>query len=197
VTGYQIFVAGTSGGKYTQIGATRSNSFVMTKLKKSKVYYVKVRAYRTNGTRIVTGKYSKATKVGKYINVTTADKYAAQVLSLVNQERKKEGLSPLKASSALNVAANIRAKELLSSNSPTRPDGRNGCSVLTDEDIVYETAGENIASGIKTPKEVVKAWMEDAGHKAQILSEDYTQMGLGYYSTTKGEKYYWSQLFIK
>lgn len=197
ITGYQIFVAGAKKGKYKQIGATRNNRFVLTKLKKNKIYYVKVRAYRTRGTRIVTGKYSAVLRIGKFVSTTTAEKYAATVLSLVNQERAKEGLAALKASSTLNTAANIRARELVISNSPTRPDGRNGCSVLTDQGIVYETAGENIASGAKTPKEVVAEWMKEAGHRAQIMSEDYTHMGLGYYATSKGDKYYWSQLFIK
>lgn len=196
VTGYQVFISHTRKGKYQQIGATRSSVFKLSRLGKNKIYYVKVRAYKTSASRIVTGKYSGVTKIGKYVTVTTADKYAAQVLELVNEERAKENLPALKASEALNKAANIRAKELLTENSPNRPDGRNGCSVLTDEEIVYESAGENIASGCKTPKDVVGKWMQDAGHRAQIMSSDYTYMGVGYYETAKGEKYYWSQLFI-
>ena len=100
--------------------------------------------------------------------VTLADKYAAQVLELVNAERAKEDLPALKASDALNKAANIRAKELVTENSPNRPDGRNGCSVLTDEKIVYETAGENIA-GNSSNSGAVKAWMNSSGHKANIF----------------------------
>lgn len=196
VTGYQVFTSSAKKGKYVQIGATRTTSFKLSKLKKNKIYYVKVRAYNTSGSRITTGKYSAAVKIDKYVAVTISDKYAVQVLELVNQERKKEKLPALKASEALNKAANIRAKELVTHNSPNRPDGRNGCSVLTDQKIVYQTAGENIASGCKTPKEVVEKWMADAGHRAQIMSKDYTSMGVGYCSSSKGEKYYWSQLFM-
>lgn len=195
VTGYQVFLANSRKGKYAQIGATRTTLFKLSKLKKNKVYYIKVRAYKTSGSRITTGKYSGVIKLDKYVSVTTADKYAAQVLQLVNEERAKEELPALKTSDALNKAANIRAKELVTENSPNRPDGRNGCSVLTDQKIVYETAGENIASGCKTPKDVVAKWMADAGHRAQIMSADYKYMGLGYYATSKDEKYYWSQLF--
>lgn len=196
VTGYQVFLANSRKGKYTQIGATRTSTFKLSKLKKNKVYYIKVRAYKTSGSRITTGKYSGVVRIDKYASVSAADQYAAQVLQLVNKERDKEGLSPLKASDALNKAANIRAKELVTENSPNRPDGRNGCSVLTDQKIIYESAGENIASGCKTPKDVVTKWMEDAGHRAQIMSPDYTYMGVGYYAATKGDKYYWSQLFM-
>ena len=196
VTGDQVFLSNSRKGRYVQVGATRTASFKLSKLKKNKAYYVKVRAYKTSGSRIVTGKYSGIIKINKYVVVTLADKYAAQVLELVNAERAKEDLPALKASDALNKAANIRAKELVTENSPNRPDGRNGCSVLTDEKIVYETAGENIASGCKTPKDVVEKWLEDAGHRAQIMSSDYTYMGVGYYETTKGDQYYWSQLFM-
>ena len=196
-TGYQIFLATKKKGKYRQIGSTRNTSFIIRKSKKNKIYYVKVRAYQTKGYRIMTGKYSGVLKIGKYVEMTTADKYAVQVLSLVNEERAKEKLPALKGSAALNAAANIRAQELETSDSPTRPDGRNGCSVLTDKGIVYEAAGENIASGVRTPKEVVEKWMQDAGHRAQILSPDYTHMGLGYYVSSKGDKYYWSQIFMK
>ena len=196
VTGYQIFLSKSRKGKYAQVGATRTSSFKLSKLKKNKAYFVKIRAYKTSGSRIVTGKYSGIVKISKYMTVTTADKYAAQVLELVNAEREKENLPALKASEALNKAANIRAKELVTENSPNRPDGRNGCSVLTDQKIVYESAGENIASGCKTPKDVVEKWMGDVGHRAQIMSSDYTYMGVGYYETAKGDKYYWSQLFM-
>lgn len=196
VTGYQVFLSKSRKGKYAQVGATRTSSFKLSKLKKNKAYYVKIRSYKTSGSRIVTGKYSGIIKISRYVSVTTADKYAAQVLELVNEERAKENLPALKASDALNKAANIRAKELVTENSPNRPDGRNGCSVLTDQKIVYETAGENIASGCKTPKDVVEKWMGDAGHRAQIMSSDYTYMGLGYYAAAKGDKYYWSQLFM-
>lgn len=196
-TGYQVFLATGRKGKYRQIGSTRNASFTIRKIKKDKTYYVKVRAYQTRGYRIVTGKYSGVLKIGKYVEMTTAEKYAGQVLTLVNAERAKEKLPALKGSTALNAAANIRAQELETSDSPIRPDGRNGCSVLTDKGIVYETAGENIASGVRTPKEVVEKWMQDAGHRAQILSADYTHMGLGYYASSKGDKYYWSQIFMK
>jgi uncharacterized protein YkwD len=47
-------------------------------------------------------------------------------------------------------------------------------------DITYKTWGENIAAGQATPKEVVDAWMASPGHKANILREEFTHMGVGY-----------------
>lgn len=196
-TGYQIFLAASKKGKYQQIGATRTTNFQVTKLKKNKVYYVKARAYKTIGSRIVTSGYSTVVQIGKYSAETTAEKYAKEILELVNKERSKAGLTELKLSKDLNAAAGIRAKELANEFSHVRPDGRDCFTVLTDAEIMYSSVGENIASGQTSPKSVVASWMDSDGHRANILSPDYTKMGLGYYHVDKGNQYYWAQIFIK
>lgn len=61
--------------------------------------------------------------------------------------------------------------------------------------ITYRTAGENIAAGQRTPKDVVTAWMNSDGHRKNILSSSFTEIGVGY---AKGGAYghYWTQMFI-
>jgi uncharacterized protein YkwD len=56
----------------------------------------------------------------------------------------------------------------------------------------YRTAGENIAMGQSTPQAVVNAWMNSEGHRANILSTSYTQIGVGYVANGN----YWTQWFI-
>ena len=58
--------------------------------------------------------------------------------------------------------------------------------------LSYRTAGENIAYGQATPQAVVTAWMNSSGHRANILSSSYTQIGVGY--AAKGR--YWTQMFL-
>ena len=58
--------------------------------------------------------------------------------------------------------------------------------------IHYKTAGENIARGYKTPKAVVDGWMNSSGHRANILSSSFTQIGVGY----EASGHYWTQMFI-
>jgi uncharacterized protein YkwD len=58
--------------------------------------------------------------------------------------------------------------------------------------ISYRTAGENIAMGQSTPQAVVNAWMNSEGHRANILSTSYTQIGVGYVANGN----YWTQWFI-
>lgn len=196
ITGFLIYFSSSRRGKYRHIGSTLSGEFQLTKLKKNKVYYVKVRTYKTSGNRISKGKFSSVVKVDKYVAESTADRYAREVLELVNKERAKAGLEELKLSSDLNAVALMRAKELTEEFSHTRPNGKDCFTALTEAGIVYSSVGENIAAGQETPKKVVESWMNSEGHRANILSENYTQMGLGYYQSSKGYQYYWAQIFI-
>lgn len=66
VTGYQIAVKTSKKGKYKLVMPTRKSTFVLKKLKANKVYYVKVRAFKTRGYHIKHGKFSKPIKIGKY-----------------------------------------------------------------------------------------------------------------------------------
>ncbi|WMC92692.1 CAP domain-containing protein [Kineothrix sp. MB12-C1] len=119
--------------------------------------------------------------------------YVEQVLDLVNAEREKAGLSALTMKDDLNAAALIRAKETTQSFSHTRPNGTSFATVLKENNISYRTAGENIAWGQSTPEEVVTAWMNSEGHRANILNKSFTSIGVGYYVSNNTP--YWSQLF--
>ena len=122
--------------------------------------------------------------------------FQLEVLQLVNQARADQGLAPLTADPALTAAAQTRAEELTTLYSHTRPDGRSCFTALTEAGVAYWAAGENIAAGYPTPAEVVAGWMASDGHRANILSEDFTQMGLGYAPAEDGYGHYWAQLFV-
>ncbi|MCR5653371.1 MAG: CAP domain-containing protein [Ruminococcus sp.] len=122
------------------------------------------------------------------------DEYEAEVIRLVNAERAKNGLSALsKDSGAVNVAR-VRAKEIATSFSHTRPDGRSCFTAASDLGVAYKTAGENIAYGYATPAQVVNGWMNSEGHSKNILSASYSKIGVGCYSSNG--VLYWSQFFI-
>ena len=59
---------------------------------------------------------------------------------------------------------------------------------------LYRRAGENIAWGQRTPEAVMKAWMNSSGHRANILNEKFTSIGVGCYE--QNGVLYWTQLFI-
>ncbi|MFT4143660.1 MAG: CAP domain-containing protein [Mobilitalea sp.] len=148
----------------------------------------------TNKTTTTTPTPTKApAKTTTTSTNSTTSSYAAQVLKLINAERAKEGLSALTTNTTLTSAANVRAKETKTSFSHTRPDGSSCFTALTQAGVTYKTAGENIAYGQKTPAEVVKAWMESPGHRANIMNANFHKVGIGVYQT--GGVIYWSQLF--
>lgn len=120
--------------------------------------------------------------------------FARQVVDLVNQERAKEGLSPLSIDEKAVSAAQVRAREIETSFSHTRPNGSSFSTALTESGASYRGAGENIAWGQKTPEEVMKGWMNSPGHRANIMNEKFTSIGVGYYQNAKGVNY-WTQLF--
>lgn len=119
--------------------------------------------------------------------------YAAQVVKLVNAERAKAGLAKLKLDSSISAAAQVRAREIVKSFSHTRPNGASFTTALTEQKISYRRAGENIAWGQKTPEQVVNAWMNSEGHRANILNSNFTSIGIGCYESSG--TLYWTQLF--
>lgn len=132
------------------------------------------------------------------INTVTYSEFANRVLELVNIERANAGVAPLVLDEALCNAANMRAIEMDRTGefSHTRPGGRECFTVVDYCNIGYMMCGENIAAGQPTPEEVMNSWLGSAGHKANILSPEYTKMGLGYSTGGGGEyRHYWAQEF--
>ena len=79
--------------------------------------------------------------------------------------------------------------------SHTRPDGSGFSTALTQAGVSYTTSGENIAYGQQTPQAVMEAWMNSAGHRANILNASFRQIGVGHVRSASGVSY-WTQLFI-
>ena len=119
--------------------------------------------------------------------------FAQEVLELVNYERAKEHLKPLKLSSSLNHCAQIRAKEITKKFAHTRPSGYSCFTVIPKP---YRMVGENIAAGQRSAKEVVQAWMDSPSHRENIMNPKFKELGMGYLFIPDSKyKHYWAQLF--
>ena len=135
------------------------------------------------------------------INTVTYSAYANEVLRLVNIERANAGAAPLVLDEALCNAANMRAIEMDCTGvfGHKRPNDHSCFEVYDICNVEWQNAcGENIAAGQATPEDVMKSWLGSAGHKANILSPEYTKMGLGYSNSGCGAgeySYYWAQEF--
>jgi uncharacterized YkwD family protein len=119
--------------------------------------------------------------------------FEEQVVQLVNQERAKAGLRPLTHRADLKNVAHKKAEDMINSNyfSHTSPNYGSPFQMLKTFGISYQSAGENIAKGQKTPQEVMNAWMNSPGHRANILKPEYDSIGVGFYHSA------WVQMFIK
>lgn len=129
----------------------------------------------------------------------TEDQLAAmnEVLDLVNAARTDAGLDALELDPTLCGAAQVRAAECVGSFSHTRPNGTRYNTAITEAGLTATYTGENVATGYTTAKQVVDAWMKSEGHKANILNEHYTTLGVGLEANT-GNRYRgfaWAQLF--
>ena len=124
--------------------------------------------------------------------------FAASVLDLTNIERTRAGLSPLTPSPQLQEAAQSYSQVLASSGCFGHTCGP--LSDLADRDgqagySGWTSLGENIASGYPTPEAVVAGWMASPGHRANILSPAYTELGVGVARGVGQVDVYWTQEF--
>ena len=120
--------------------------------------------------------------------------YEKEVIRLVNEHRRANGLSDLSYDWELSRVARIKSQDMkdkgyFAHNSPTYGSPFN---MMKNFGIKYRSAAENIARGYATPKAVVDGWMNSSGHRANILNSTFTHIGVGYVSDGN----YWTQMFI-
>lgn len=128
--------------------------------------------------------------------------YEREVVYLVNQERAKAGLPPLKRSIELEEASRYHAADLAQDNYFEHDSyDRVGeqlvyvCSTWDRIQKYYPSpSAENIAGGYATPSSVMNGWMTSSGHRNNILGAYSWEIGVGYY---QGGSYgsYWVQDF--
>ena len=139
--------------------------------------------------------------VGQKITIPDTGSLAAyeqQVFELVNKERAVRGLSMLKYNYELARLARIKSQDMIDKKyfAHESPTYGSPFKMMESFGFKFSSAGENIAYGQKTAAEVMNAWMNSAGHKANILSETYTTIGVGVAKTAAGTLY-WTQEFMK
>ena len=122
----------------------------------------------------------------------------ARVLDLTNAERQKAGLPPLALNSQLGNAAHTYSQILAGTGCFEHTCGPVPDFGERDAQAGYtgwSTIGENIAAGYPTPEAVVSGWMASPGHRANILSSNYTEIGIGMVSGAGSFGTYWTQEF--
>jgi uncharacterized protein YkwD len=113
-------------------------------------------------------------------------------------------LGKLNLDEDLCKAAQIRANEIVSNFSHTRPNGTSCFTVLNELSISYSAVGENIAAGNKSGERTFLQWKEDnekysgQGHRRNMLGKNFTRIGIAYaYDANSTYKYYWAMILAK
>jgi uncharacterized YkwD family protein/spore coat assembly protein SafA len=130
-------------------------------------------------------------------NIDTVKNVESEILVLVNDQRRTQGLKPLTMDWELQRVARIKSQDMAQKGyfSHQSPTYGSPFDMMQQFGISYKFAGENIASGQRTPQDAMKAWMNSSGHRANILKPEYTHLGVGYYRGGSSG-YTWTQMFI-
>lgn len=119
-----------------------------------------------------------------------------EMVKLVNGERLKRGLSPLRVDLALSEVARFKSQDMLDNNyfSHYSPTYSSPFEMMKSFGIKYIYAGENIA-GNPTVKEAHQSLMNSEGHKKNILNPNFTHIGIGVKEGSKFGKIF-TQMFV-
>ncbi|MEU4421115.1 CAP domain-containing protein [Actinoplanes sp. NPDC024001] len=119
----------------------------------------------------------------------------SQVVRLTNQERRAAGCPPLSVDRDL-ITASLRQSGYMAKTRLFSHVWRNGSTFVTRtlEAGYRQPAGENIAWGYRSANEVVDAWMDSPGHRANILNCGAKSIGTGVSWAADGTPYY-TQVF--
>ncbi|MEM9770561.1 MAG: CAP domain-containing protein [Cyanobacteria bacterium P01_D01_bin.73] len=127
--------------------------------------------------------------------------FEQQVLSLVNDARSAQGLSPLSHDPLLGQVAEAHSADMLARDffAHTNPSNETAGDRIRAAGFSGRT-GENIAAAFSTPSGVVTGWLNSSGHRANILSPNFTKIGLGHVFSSNDPgnvtaRHYWTQAF--
>lgn len=131
----------------------------------------------------------KATSPGSSSGTSSASE-AQQALTLLNQDRAAKGLPALKWNSQLASLATSYGKDMISRGyfSHYNPEGQSPFDRMNKAGISYRTAGENLAINTSVAA-AEKAFMNSSGHRANILSSNFTEVGIGVVHSSSGSVY--------
>jgi uncharacterized protein YkwD len=121
--------------------------------------------------------------------------YEQRVLELVNVERARYGLQPLRYQAQLD-AASERHNAVQAATGIMAHDGiGDGDPGSRIRATGFTNAwGENVATGQLSPEQVVAEWMASPGHRKNILDPTFSKLGVSY-TVGAGGRTFWAQSF--
>ncbi len=107
--------------------------------------------------------------------------YEQTLLTLINQERANQGLAALNWQSQLAAAARLHSTDMACNNffSHTGSNGSTFDQRIRAQGYSFSYAAENLAAG-GSPQDAFNGWMNSPGHRANMLSPNLQEIGVGY-----------------
>lgn len=124
---------------------------------------------------------------------SSASSVVDRVIELTNEQRRRNGVPPLRFSAQLTAAAQTHTNlmvqfDRMDHNLPGEPSlGER----VSRTGYRWSSIAENIAHGQQTPEDVVNSWMNSSGHRANLLNPAYQDIGVGFANG------YWTQVFAR
>jgi len=150
-----------------------------------------------SGTLLSCLVFSFGTPTSEPVAPTIGD-LMTSVIEHTNRERSRVGASRLTENDRLVLIAQEMAEDLAKSGRLSHTDSR-GRSLTQRIDAggySWSTIGENVAYGYESPEAVVKGWIKSPGHYQNLVSPQFTEVGIGVAADNKG-RIYWAQVFGK
>ena len=150
-------------------------------------------------TVVTAGTYdgSRRDSITVHVIDIPVEEWKREILTLTNQIRVENGLPTLVWGTTCEKAAQLRAEEIVSVYSHTRPDG-SPWSTVCEIPSTGGSSGENLMAGnaAPSPETVVAAWVNSKDHLENILNPDFTHLAVGLvFDPSSKLKIYWSEFF--
>lgn len=140
--------------------------------------------------------------IGQKVNIPSQSSLRGmeqEIVRLVNQERANRGISPLTEDWEISRVARTKSQDMINNNyfSHNSPIYGTPFKMLSDFGIKYTSAAENIASGQQSAQQVMDSWMNSSGHRTNILSTNYSKIGVGIAKDGTNGPLYFTQMFVR
>jgi len=146
----------------------------------------------------------KLIRLDPLLSPAAVREFELRVLELTNRERANRGLPPLIWHENLASVARGHSLDMQRNNFMAHEgsDGSEPWDRIERGGIGnWRTASENVAAGQLTPEAVVADWMNSPGHRANILCQEVTHLGVGLVERPENSAAafptYWTQKFLR
>ena len=118
----------------------------------------------------------------------------SEVVDLTNVQRLRSGRARLHANTRLMRAAQLQAEQMARAGRMAHvlPDAPypSAKDRLAAANYHWQAYGENVALGQLSAADAIDSWMHSSGHRKNMLSPAFTELGAGYATDRKGRPYY-------